>query len=170
MKQINTIYAAFQQVYARKRYYFLSFSFGFLIFAFHSFLNNYSLVIHEFSPRLIFLLLMGTLTTRTTMSLLLLTVISILGGIVFTAAVYLLRRQVTSGVKTGFLGIFMSVIAPACSSCALGILGLLGLGGVLVLLPFKGQELTALAIIILFFSLHSLAKKIVAATCTIQKK
>lgn len=169
MKKYKIISGALQQIYTEKKYYLLSLGMSLFIFTFHSLLYNYNLLIHDFSLKLLFLLFLGTATARTITSLIFLIILSVLGGIVFSAAVYVLHMQISSGVKTGVLGIFMSIIAPACSSCALGILGLLGLGGVLLALPFKGQELNIAAMIILLFSLVSLSKRIVAKTCTLPK-
>jgi len=66
--------------------------------------------------------------------------------------------------------VLVSIVAPACPSCAIGLLSILGLGGFLAVLPFKGLELGVLGVVVLIFSTVYLSGKIVTNTCTINTK
>lgn len=60
----------------------------------------------------------------------------------------------------GGLGVFLGVLAPGCVSCGLGVIALLGFSGVLATLPFKGLEISYLALGLLIFSIIQVSLKI----------
>lgn len=100
-------------------------------------------------------------------SLVVLLCISLLGGIVISLSLFLVRRQIQAGIGWGS-GIAVGVLAPACPSCAIGLASLLGLSGFFAVLPFKGRELGILGIGILLGSLFYLSNKISTKTCDIK--
>jgi len=163
------IHQALKEVYSSKGYFFLSGSVTLFLFLFNVTINNYRLLFSEFSFRLFFSLVRGSLQSIAATSLVLLTVLSFLAGIVVSFTVFLLKRQISSGVPLSASSLLVSLAAPACPSCAIGLLSVLGLGGFLAFLPFKGLELGVLGILVLFFFLASLSKKIMTTVCSLKK-
>ena len=168
-KTIKTIKEALKETYKRGRYLALTLVTATLIFLFNSLINNYKVLLSKFSFGLLLSLIAGTLTAISTISLISLIIFSILSGIVISMSVLLIQRQISNSIAEGSSSILISLIVPACPSCAFGLLSIIGLGGFLALLPFKGLELGFLGIILLLFFTVSLSKKITKKTCAINK-
>ncbi len=64
----------------------------------------------------------------------------------------------------------IGIVGSGCASCGLPILALLGLSGSIAYLPFRGMELSYLAVILLLFSLYHLIKANNKNECEIVKK
>lgn len=169
IEKLSVFKQALKEVYSAKGYFFLSGSITLLLFLFNVTINNYQLLLSEFSFRLFFSLVRGSLQSIATTSLVLLTVLSLLAGIVVSFTIFLLKRQISSGVPLSASSLLVSLLAPACPSCAIGLLSVLGLGGFLAFLPFKGLELGVLGILALLFFLASLSKKITTTVCSLKK-
>lgn len=169
MKFIQNIKKALKEVFSQKKYYLYTILAASLMFTINALLRNYKLLFLNFSFSLFFIFLVGFPSTIPLSSLINLIIISLLSGIVVAMSVFLVRRQISMEAYTGFASLLTGVLAPACPSCALGLLTLLGLGSFLAILPFKGAELGVLAIIVLFFSLTYLSKKIITIVCKIKK-
>jgi len=161
---------AASEVYTRKSYYLLSLFFAFFTFTLNGIIHNLSLVLSDFSFRLIYYLVIGWVRNLPPSALILIILVSLVGGIVFSMSIYLLKRQFRSGVGGSIAGIAATLIAPACPSCAFSIFAVLGVGGVLSFLPFKGMELGVIAVLILLISLWYLSNKINTKVCEIKKK
>lgn len=88
-------------------------------------------------------------------------IISILTGILITLLTYRLDNiKKYSKNKIGILssiGIFFGIAAPGCASCGAGLAAALGLGSILARLPFKGLEISFIAIILLIFSIYKIS-------------
>jgi len=168
MKHLKNIQAALREVYTSKKYYLISLSIALALFLFNALIINYKILFSDFSFTLFFSLLSGTLSSIATSSLILLTIMSLLAGIVIAMTVFLVHRQVTGGIGASASGIFVSLIAPACPSCAIGLLSVLGLGGFLAFLPFKGLELGVLGVILLMVSIIYLSNKITTKICKVK--
>ncbi len=169
MKKENFIVAASKQVYREKRYWAVTIISAFLLFSLNAIIRNYQLLFSQFSFKLLFTLIAGLATTFTVFGFVSLVIISLLGGIVVTYSIFLIRRQLSLSVGAGAPSILAAVLAPACPSCAVGLFGILGLGGFLTFLPWKGQEFSFVAIIIALLSLVYLSKKIAATACAVKK-
>lgn len=64
------------------------------------------------------------------------------------------------GVMSGF-GIALGIVAPGCAACGVGVLALIGISGAtLALLPFKGLEISLLAILLLGIAIYSLTQRL----------
>ncbi len=63
-----------------------------------------------------------------------------------------------------------SLATSGCAACGLPVLSLLGVSGSLIFLPFHGQELTYLSLILSLVSLVLLIKTGSANTCALQKQ
>ncbi|MBI2102805.1 hypothetical protein HYT55_03125 [Candidatus Woesearchaeota archaeon] len=167
---IFSLLRALKEVYSRKQYYIYSLLFALFIFSLNPLLRNYKLLKAQFSWLLVLQLILASPVTSGTVPFVLLTILSILSGIVMAFSVYVIRRQISQGVNLGLTGVIIGIVAPACPSCALGIFGVLGLGGLLTILPFKGLELGFLGIFLLIISLLYLSKKIEAKVCVLPLK
>ncbi|HII16537.1 TPA: hypothetical protein HA361_01360 [Candidatus Woesearchaeota archaeon] len=95
-------------------------------------------------------------------SFLSLAVISLLLGVLVSLLAYKMRvGAIAGGGKAKILasvGAFLGVLAPGCAACGLGVASLLGIGGsVLVLLPYKGFELSLMSIALLCYGIYRTA-------------
>ena len=167
MKHINRVQEALKENYRSKRYLVITISVALVLFLFNILVNNYRILFSDFSFPILFSLLSGTLSSMTTLAILLLIVMSVLAGIVVAMTVYLVRRQIKGSLKASSSSVLVSLIAPACPSCGIGLLSVLGFSGFLAVLPFKGLELGFLGIVLLGISIFYLSNKITTKTCSI---
>lgn len=170
MEYINKVQEALKKMYNSRKYFFITLVVALILFMFNTLVNNYQILLSDFSFSLIFSLLRGTLASMTTLSIILLVTISTLAGIVTAMTMFLIKRQVKGSLKVGSPNILVSLIAPTCPSCAVGLLNVLGFGWFLTALPFKGLELGFIAIGILGASMIYLSNKITTKTCSIAQK
>ncbi|PIN73568.1 hypothetical protein COV20_05080 [Candidatus Woesearchaeota archaeon CG10_big_fil_rev_8_21_14_0_10_45_16] len=155
---------AFKEVFSNKNYVILAVIFSIVIYSFNVLLHNYRLVA-EFDLKLTWALLIGSIQSMPLLSYLYLSTVSILTGITLSLAIYQIRRQIKQAAGAGMVAIIMGVIAPGCSSCALGLIGFLGLSSIIGYLPFKGLEIGVLGITLLGVSIIYLCKKITTKSC-----
>ncbi|NQV91152.1 hypothetical protein HQ489_01650 [Candidatus Woesearchaeota archaeon] len=171
MNYFKTIKEALQTVFFSKKYYAISLIAGIIIFSLNAVIRNYKLLFDQFSFSLLFNLVLGTFTSFATSMWISLIIVAILTGIIVSFTVFLIGRQInSSGVSTSITSIFIAIVAPACPSCAVGLFGIIGLGGLMVYLPFRGEEFGPLAILLIAISLGYLSKKVVTNTCEIKEK
>ena len=168
VKQVKKLFSACKQVYTQKAYFGITFVSSALLFSFNALFRNRQLLENNFSWKLAYTLILGMGTSFTQLSLTLLILSCLLAGVVVAFSVFLVKRQVSNGAENATFGlpaIIMSILVPACSSCALGLFGLLGIGSILAFLPLQGLEFSILTSIIIFISLLYLAKKINSSAC-----
>ncbi|MBX4212107.1 hypothetical protein KW787_01470 [Candidatus Pacearchaeota archaeon] len=116
---------------------------------------------------LVFNLIVGA--SLNTLSFYTMIIISILTGMLITILWYnykKIRRLEGKGGIAGSIGLFLGLLAPACASCGIGLAAILGLGTVLAVLPFKGSEVSFVAIVLLIYSLL-IVSSAVAESCDI---
>ncbi len=84
--------------------------------------------------------------------------VSLLTGILISILSYkskdILKKK---GNYLGFIpsiAVFLGFLAPGCAACGIGLAAVLGLGAVLINMPFKGLEISLLAIILLIYSIN----------------
>ena len=169
MRHLNNIREALHEVYSERKYFLFSGLFSLSVFSLNALIGNFKLIASQFSLVLMVDLLASTHSTMSTVSFVFLIIISLLSGIVFSLSIFLFKRQISYNAGVGVTGIVSSILAPACSSCALGLAGILGIGGFLSILPFKGLELGVLGIILLGVSLVYLSGKITTKVCDVKK-
>ncbi len=157
---------ALKQVFT-KNYVAIALLTAIVIFCANAIVKNFTIITKSFSLQLIYELIKATPQTMATTPLVLLTTISLLGGIVIALSIYTIKRQIKSDAKMGTSAIILSILIPACPSCAVGVVGILGIGGLITALPFKGLELGALTIILLLISTVYLTKKVATTQCKI---
>ncbi len=165
----SVIFLALKEVYRQKRYFFLTFLVAVVLFVANPLLLNYKIFVSGFSFPLAYYLVVGSPATMTVPSFLTLIVISLLAGMVFSLSVFLLQRQIVTDATIGMGGIILGLLAPACPACAMGLLGIVGLGGLFVFLPWKGLELSIVAVGLLLLSIFLLSRKVETKICVIQK-
>lgn len=110
---------------------------------------------------LLMALLAGMWTAMSTLSLVLLIVASILTGANLVLVVQRLKTIQASGKMSFVVGgsSLLGIVGSGCASCGLPILAFLGLSGAIFYLPFRGLELSVLAIILLSVSLYTLIRQ-----------
>lgn len=116
----------------------------------------------------IFIMMNGLNYTLLTFFMLVL--ISFLFGLYSSLAVYILKcnsLNIKTGA-TGFSGFLAGIFGAGCPMCGSLIFGLFGAPLVLFFLPFKGLEIRAASIIILFASLLLVSKNL--DNCRIKNK
>lgn len=109
---------------------------------------------------LLIALLAGMWTAMSRLSLVLLIIIAALTGLNLTLTVQRLRTLRSSGKIHLAVGgsSLLGIVGSGCASCGLPILALVGLSGAMVYLPFRGIELSIIAIALLGSSLYFLLK------------
>lgn len=119
-------------------------------------------------------LLIGGIQSMTTLSLIILIIISLLVGIVIMLIIFRMktwRAAAFTESKASYFGTLLGLAAPGCASCGIGVLSAIGLTSSLVYLPFKGVEIGVISILLLLFSIKSLAAKIaLGPTCSLPRK
>lgn len=165
MQYATNVIQAGREVFSRKSYLAVSLVSAFVLYSLNAVVQNFRLLKGNFSLPLLWSLVMGLKETFTPFSYILLILISVLGGVVLTFSIYLLRRQVSMGASAG-IGAVAAIVAPACPSCALGVLGSIGLGGLAGFFPLGGVEIALFALLLLLISIAYLSSKIASpAVC-----
>jgi len=84
-------------------------------------------------------------------------IVSILFGILFSLITYKTKMNILIEKKVGIfstIGIFLGLLAPGCAACGFGLATTLGLSTAFVtFFPYKGLELSIIAILILGYSI-----------------
>lgn len=159
-------FSALKQVYASSLYWLITIITALIVFTLNVLVHNTQVVFHRLSLPLIFALLYGSYDSMTPFSFSLLMILSLLTGIIVSFTIFLIKRQIHFGVYASTGSFLISLLAPACSSCALGFFGIFGLSGLLFLLPLKGLEFGLLALALVIISLFFLARKITHDSCS----
>lgn len=165
---MKNIPRALKEVYAKKQYIVITLLFAFFIFSLNVLIINYKLLISNFSFSLLFAFLIGSVEMMSIGSFIFMILVSLLSGVVLSMSVFVLLRQIAHSIGMGTSGVLLSIAAPSCPSCAIGLFSVIGLGGFLSILPFRGLELRFLAAAVLLASVAYLAKKISTKTCSIR--
>ena len=99
--------------------------------------------------------------------------ISLLTGMLITLISYKYKIVKESGKDIGILaslGILVGLLVPGCASCGIGLAAALGLGGSITSLPFKGIEISLIAIILLIVSIFMITGSFIECDIKIRKK
>ena len=121
--------------------------------------------------KLLYSLLQGMWTAMSGSGLIMLFLIALLTGANLTllfSKVRLLKNNKRLRLVVGGNSL-LGIVGSGCAACGLPILSLLGLGGSVMYLPFRGGELSYLALILLSVSLYLLLKNSNQA-CSLAKK
>ena len=157
------------KVFKNKNYILITLLVAILFYSLNAIISGFPEIISFYSSysflnalKLTFLNILGFRYKILSSSLVSLTIISVLFGILISLLTYKTKNvKKYSNSKLGPLataGIFLGVIAPGCASCGIGIASVLGLGAFLTFLPYKGIELSVLSIILLLIANYRLSK------------
>ncbi len=94
-------------------------------------------------------------------------ILSVLTGLLITLLVYRWDNIGYKG-KIGFfpsIGLFLGIFVPGCATCGIGLAASLGIASSLAVLPFKGAEISYLAMAILLLSIINLSLKLSTESC-----
>lgn len=119
--------------------------------------GNYPL---DYKFNLIIALLAGMWTAMTGAGLFLLFLTALLTGINLTLVFQRLALLQSSGKLHIVVGgsSILGIVGSGCAACGLPILALLGLSGGVVYLPFRGTELSTIAVVLLSMSLYLMVR------------
>lgn len=90
-------------------------------------------------------------------------IVALLSGMTISMVIYKFKHTNTSkgeGGVYGILGVFVGALGASCPACSVALISLLGVSSA-AFLPFRGLELSVLAITLLFFSLYMISKSLV---------
>ncbi|MGK0208748.1 MAG: hypothetical protein ACI83O_000002 [Patescibacteria group bacterium] len=171
MKIKNTIEVV-KEVFSKKRYITLAIISALLFYIANAMVSSYpTMRSYGFSLGLVgtikihYALIAGFVKTVSLTSLVTLIAISILFGIIVALISYKTRALKDAepekySMITG-IGLFIGVLAPGCAACGLGLLSVLGLSSAFLrFLPYKGTELSLIAIGLLLFSIIQISQSI----------
>lgn len=178
-KDLRNVFSVWKQVFSNWKYLIIAVAAIFIFYFVNVVIASYNLIIPSYNQfgffgamKFFLTLFMGFKERLLPSSFISLIVIAVLFGILVSLMLY--RTEIikkTSGKNMGFFGttgVFLGILAPGCPACGIGILGVLGIGtSFLALLPFKGLEISVLAILILSFATFKITKSISKETCKI---
>ncbi len=146
------------------------------LFSFNILITNYHILLQAPSLSLAWYLLAGSMDSIMPVTLALIVINSLLGGVLVALLVKgvslrLAQSPARSGLHKilGVAGVAAGMGLPSCATCGLGLLSALGYGGVLLLLPFRGLELSVLAAAFLLFSILQLSYALTYTSCDVKK-
>ena len=175
MNKFKEILNAWKIVFGNARYIFLTIIIAFGFYFFNVLVSNISLLIYVFNSsgieKTISWLVSSTIGFGRTIllsSFISLIIISILFGVLVSLLVFKIKnieKNTKLGVIGG-LGVLLGIVAPTCAACGIGLIYVLGLGSAfLTFLPFKGLELSILAILLLNLTILKASKDL--TTCKV---
>jgi hypothetical protein len=170
----------FKEVFSRLNYIFLTFFLTLFFYLFNVILADFldfkdiflNYEAHNYFKLLVSYFI-GFPTTITLFSAVSIFVIALLFGSYISLAVYKTKQVKIFQEKSsifGSMGIFLGIFAPGCATCGLGLASLFGIGGFLFALPFRGLEISGLAILLLGYANWKVAGKINKNVCSIKFK
>ena len=169
---MRQIFRVWRDVFGRWQYLLLAvvialvfYSLNVLISSWRSLLGFYATAGFLKTIKLFFTFFLGFKELIITSSFVSLVIISILLGVLFTLLVYKANFNLSfQNKKTNFIGsigVFLAAFVPGCAACGVGLASLLGISaGALSFLPYKGIELSIIAIIILGITIFKISKNI----------
>ena len=114
----------------------------------------------DYKFKLLFSLLQGMWTAMSGWGLTVLFLVALLTGAnltLFFNKIWMLKNNKSLKLVVGG-NTLLGIVGSGCAACGLPILSLLGLGGSVMYLPFRGQELSYISLILLTISFYLLIK------------
>jgi len=166
-KYTRNVVSAIKETHRKSFYLLLSGGIFLGLVALNAIILNYRFYLTAPSFEAVWKVFLGTFYTIPVASVILLFLLSLMTGIFISLLIYQIRRLkvIRSSYATGSGGALLGILAPACSSCGVGLLAIFGFGGAIATLPFKGLEIGLLAVAILGVSIISVSGKICTKTC-----
>ena len=170
-KEVKEFFSVWKKIFGNWKYLVLATGIGLIFYSINVMIANFSLIIYFYKENglvqtLEFFsnLFLGFKETIPFGSFISLIAIGGLFGTLFSLIAYktVMIKNVAREIGIfGTAGVFLGILAPGCATCGVGLLSLFGIGAVaLTFLPFKGLELSFLAIGILGFSVFKITKDI----------
>ncbi|MEK6929029.1 MAG: hypothetical protein AABW65_03715 [Nanoarchaeota archaeon] len=160
---IKTILFVWKKVFGNYKYTLFAVIIALFFYILNAIIGNFFNILDFFkksdflsSISFLFSLIFGFHKTSLPSSILTLVIISLLGGILVSLIIYKFNFVRESSQSKGVLSsiaIFLAFLVPGCAACGIGIAALLGLGSFFIYLPFKGIEISVIAIALLLFSI-----------------
>ena len=179
---MKDIWRIFKIVFSEKKYFFITLSVAFLFYLLNVLITNFRNVINLYSSFGFFdgtsffvKIFFGFWKSVEGHSFLSLVVISIFLGILVSLIFYKVNLKIKGNRGLGFFGTFgivLGALIPGCAACGIGLVSLLGLGGIVTtFLPYKGLELSFLAIALLGYAIYKSSKDLInCEECKIKLK
>lgn len=162
---MKNLLLAFKEVYRKPKYLAIGFLVALTLILFNIGIVNYRLFLGLPKLSLASTVFFGTFSALPWRSVVTILLSAALSGVLVSMLIYHINTLRSLGNFSGLGGVFLGVVAPACSSCGVGLIAILGGAGFVGSLPFGGFEISVLAIGILSIAIYSLSNKIVKKTC-----
>ena len=164
MKNKKTILTIWKEIFSKPRYLILTIVTALIMYIVTVISSDYlelKIVLKQKSLNLIWNYFVGFPITITGYSAISLFLICILFGLFVTLNKYKSNQIIKQkGTIFGTIGVFLGLIAPGCAACGVGLASAIGLAGILVYLPFKGFEVSIIAIILLVWANLKVSKSL----------
>ena len=168
---MKDLFNVLKNVFSRREYLISAIAISLIFYSLNVVISNFSFIIYFYKEngliraiKFFSSLFLGFRETILFSSFLSLIAISILLSMLFSLIAYktiMIKRSSKSIGFFGTTGIFLGILAPGCAACGIGLLSVFGISAaVLTFLPFKGLEISILAILILGFSVFKISKDI----------
>jgi hypothetical protein len=160
MNNLKEIIQIYKEIYKDWKYSFIALTTAFIFYVISAILFQlHYITLNSLSDLRI--LLVAFYTFSSTIIFTSTIIIAVLTGILISLLTYRLDNiKKYSKNKIGIIssiGIFFGIAAPGCASCGAGLAAALGLGSILARLPFKGVEISFIAIILLLYSIYKIS-------------
>ncbi|MBI2565285.1 hypothetical protein HYV79_04880 [Candidatus Woesearchaeota archaeon] len=162
--RINNLFFALKTVYSEAIAWIISIIVAILVFSVNVLSTNFYLLLKNLNIQLFTYLMIGVTQSMSISSIVLLSTISALTGILASLLIYKIKsiQNISNGFySVGSGGALLGLLVPSCSACGIGLLSVLGYSSLLAFLPFRGLEIGVLGVGLLVVSIISLSNKIV---------
>lgn len=165
--RFENVSLALKEVFSRPPYIITAVLVALALFTFDIGIINIGYYLSFHSIWLSFEVFFGTLNTIMLHSVIMLIVLSILSGILLSLIAYQVKylSSINESAALGFGGLVLSILAPACATCGIGLVALLGLSGIASSLPFAGLSLEIIGAALLTVGVYSITQKIAVKAC-----
>ena len=172
----------FKIVFSGKKYTFITIVVAFLFYLVNVLITNFRNFIHlyysfgAFNGIIFFVkIFFGFWKSIELYSFISLIIVSIFLGILVSLIFYKVNLKIQGNNRAGFFGtsgIVLGALIPGCAACGIGLVSLLGFGGIVAnFFPYKGLELSFLAIVLIGFAVYKTSKDLInCKECKIKLK
>ena len=177
LNKIKRSFINLRHVFLKIKYVILALVFGALFYLLNLFISTSGNILSFYRTQglskiisFTFNLFVNFRSTILLSSFIMIIVLSFLTGILFSLVIYKVNLRRKSSSKIGalsFTGMFLGIFALGCTACGLGLVAFFGLAASFATLPFKGLEISILAMVILTISILRFSYTLFDDTCSI---
>lgn len=159
----STVISAWKEVFSRRKYWMVLAGAALLFYILNALITSWRTIVSVISELgistgsiVVFNILAGFWKVMPVSSAVTLILISILTGMLIALMLYKFEFTRETSARAGVfssIALFLGFLVPGCASCGIGLAALLGLSASFATLPFKGLELSVLALGILGLSI-----------------